>query len=75
MSDINVQPTAEPDPSATSIQNDKTVEQTANPDSTTELSAAPTTSDDVKKAEEKTEEQKEEGMSFSRSFIQSMRHC
>jgi sorbitol-specific phosphotransferase system component IIBC len=57
MSDIKVSPPAEADPAATSIQNDKTVEQTSNPDQTTELSAAPTTSEDAAKAEEKTAEQ------------------
>ncbi|KAG9652278.1 hypothetical protein KCU64_g8416, partial [Aureobasidium melanogenum] len=59
MSDIKVTPTAEADPAATSIQNDKTVEQTSNPDQTTELSAAPTTSEDAVMAEAKTEEQNE----------------
>ncbi|KAH0043307.1 hypothetical protein KCU78_g605, partial [Aureobasidium melanogenum] len=49
---------AKADPAATSIQNDKIVEQTSNLDQNIELSAAPTTSEDALMAA-KTDEQNE----------------
>lgn len=55
MSDLKAEAQVEPDPSATSISNDQTLNDAPSADATTEVSAAPTTSDDVKMAEDKTE--------------------
>lgn len=55
MSDIKAEAQVEPDPSATSISNDQTLNDAPAAEATTEVSAAPTTSDDAQKAEEKTE--------------------
>jgi len=56
MSEIAVQPQTEPDPSATSLPNDQTLNKTADPTATSEVPSAPTTSDDAAKAEKMTEE-------------------
>lgn len=56
MGEIEAQAQTEPDPSATSISNDQTVNDAPSNDATTELSAAPTVSDDATKAEEMTEQ-------------------
>lgn len=46
----------EPDPAATSIGNDQTVNETSKPEETAAVESAPTTSEDAKAAEEKTAE-------------------
>jgi len=56
MAEIQAQAQTEPDPSATSIGNDQTVNEPAKSTDTTEVPAAPTTSDDSAKAEQMTEE-------------------
>jgi len=58
MAEIQAQAQVEPDPSATSISNDQTANETANQDATTAVDAAPTTSDDSNKAEKMTEQRK-----------------
>lgn len=54
MAEIKAQPQTEPDPAATSIGNDQTLNPTAAPELTSDVSPAPTTSEDAKKAEETT---------------------
>ena len=54
--EIRAEGQVEPDPAATSISNDQTVNETSKPESTADVSAAPTTSEDAEKAEEKTAE-------------------
>jgi len=56
MAEIQAQAQTEPDPSATSKSNDQTLNAPANQNDTTELTSAPTTSDDAAKAEEMTAE-------------------
>lgn len=49
-----IQPQTEPDPAATSISNDTTLNEAPNADATADVPSAPTTSEDAAKAEEKT---------------------
>lgn len=57
MADIKAEAPTEPDPSATSIGNDQTMNLTSNADATTDLAAGPSVvSDDAIKAEEKVAE-------------------
>lgn len=57
MSDSAIQAPAEPDPSATSIGNDHTMNEVSNPDATTDVGAGPSVvSDDATKAAEKAAE-------------------
>ncbi|KAK4907992.1 hypothetical protein LTR28_000385, partial [Elasticomyces elasticus] len=54
MPEIAVEAQTEPDPSATSIPNDQTLNEAPNADATTHLKAAPSASEDTKAAEDTT---------------------